>query len=54
MTGNIIFIDTETAGLGDSDPTIQIAAIVTRDWQEVESFERKIVFDPKQIGRAHV
>lgn len=49
MTGNIIFIDTETAGLGDSDPTIQIAAIVTRDWQEVESFERKIVFDPKRV-----
>lgn len=43
----VTFMDTETGGLRPEHPTIQIAAIsVDSEWKELETFERKIVFDP--------
>jgi DNA polymerase III epsilon subunit-like protein len=43
----VVFFDTETGGLKPEHPTIQLAAIaVGPDWQELETFERKIAFDP--------
>lgn len=43
---SIVFLDSETAGLRPEHPTIQLAAIaVGPDWQELETFERKIAFD---------
>lgn len=45
-TSRIVFFDTETGGLKPDHPTIQLAAIaVDADWQEMETFERKIAFD---------
>ena len=44
-----IFFDVETGGVEDHHPIVQIAAIaVTPDWSEVETFERKIQFDPRK------
>lgn len=42
----LVIFDTETGGLLDHHPTIQIAAIaVDDDWTEIAAFERKIRFD---------
>ncbi len=45
MIPTTVFVDLETGGVEDTNPTIQIAAIAVDDWQEVASFERKIQFD---------
>lgn len=45
--GRLCFLDLETGGLRVEQPIIQIAAIaVDGDWNEVESLEFKIAFDP--------
>lgn len=42
---SLVIFDTETAGLTDRHPTIQIAAIaVDNDWVEIAAFERKLQF----------
>lgn len=46
MRGTTVFIDFETGGTETEHPNIQVAAIAVRGWKEVESFERKIDFDP--------
>lgn len=52
----IVFFDTETGGLEDRHPTIQIAAVaVAEDWREVGCFEAKIMFqesdaDPEALA----
>lgn len=43
--GTTVFFDLETGGVSDVHPDIQLAAIATRDWEEVATFERKIQFD---------
>ncbi len=48
MKGPVVFIDLETGGLAPHHAEIQVAAIAVEDWREVEVFERKIVFDPKE------
>lgn len=50
MTGNIIFFDTETTGLEDTDATIQIAAIATKGWEEIDAFDAKIEFDLERVN----
>lgn len=41
-----VFFDTETGGLEDRHPTIQIAAIaVNAAWEEIGIYERKLRFD---------
>jgi len=46
---NVVYFDTETGGLKPEHPTIQLAAIaVAPDWKEVQTFERKIIFDPSK------
>jgi len=46
---SICFFDFETAGLQPEHPEIQLAAIaVAPDWTEVETFERKILFDEEK------
>jgi DNA polymerase III epsilon subunit-like protein len=48
MGSSLVFFDIETAGLRPVDPTIQLAAIaVGPDWREIETYERKIAFDPR-------
>lgn len=43
---SLIIFDTETGGLEPKHPTIQIAAIaVDAVWNEIDRFERKILFD---------
>ena len=43
---SLVIFDTETGGLTDRHPTIQIAAIaVDHDWIEVAAFERKLRFN---------
>jgi DNA polymerase III epsilon subunit-like protein len=43
---SVVFFDTETGGLTPAHPTIQLAAIaVDSEWNELETFERKISFD---------
>lgn len=42
----LVFFDTETGGIADDKPTIQLAAVaVDQNWNELESFESKIRFD---------
>lgn len=44
---SIVYFDIETAGLLPQHPIIQLAAIVVGfDWNEIETFERKIAFEP--------
>ncbi len=45
-----IFFDFETGGVLPTHPSIQLAAIAVRDadWQEVASFEAKLIFDEAQ------
>ncbi len=47
MSKFIIFIDTETGGVLDHQPTIQLAAVAMNEdtWREVANFETKIQFD---------
>ncbi|HEX9640549.1 MAG TPA: 3'-5' exonuclease [Candidatus Krumholzibacteria bacterium] len=40
-----LILDTETGGLEDRHPTIELAAIAVRGWEEVAQFERRIRFD---------
>lgn len=40
-----IFFDIETAGLKWTAPTIQIAAVAVENWETVDTFEVKILFD---------
>lgn len=42
---NLVFFDLETGGLELHHPIIQIAAVATMDFQEIDSFESKIMFD---------
>lgn len=43
-----VWFDTETGGVEDHHPTIQVACVVERDWIELETFEAKIKFNPAQ------
>jgi DNA polymerase III epsilon subunit-like protein len=45
-----VFFDFETGGVLEHQPNIQLAAVVVDDstGQEIDSFERKIKFDPAQ------
>lgn len=46
MNQKLVFFDTETGGLLDDSPIIQIAAIATdSDLNELESFQVKLLFD---------
>lgn len=45
MNGTTVFFDLETGGVEDRHPNIQIAAVAVRGWEEVASWERKLVFD---------
>jgi DNA polymerase III epsilon subunit-like protein len=48
VTGPTVYFDTETGGLELRHPIIQLAAVVVApDWSEVETFERKVRFDPR-------
>ncbi len=54
----VVFFDTETGGLTDQHPTIQIAAVATEALREVASFEAKIEFteglaDPEALKLNH-
>lgn len=40
-----LVIDTETGGVEDHHPTIELAAIAVRGWEEVAHFEQRIRFD---------
>lgn len=42
----IVWFDLETGGVEPHHPDIQLAAIATDDFKELESFECKIQFDP--------
>lgn len=47
----IVIFDYETGGVKPEHPNIQLAAIaVDQKWNEVESFERKIKFDPAKCS----
>ena len=56
---SLVFFDTETAGLKDTHPTIQLAAIaVDSGWNVLESFNMKIKFneadaDPEALRMNH-
>lgn len=42
----IVFVDLETGGVKPENPNIQLAAIaVNESWDELETFEAKIIFD---------
>lgn len=44
---SVVVFDFETGGLSPHHPNIQLAAIAVDDsWNEIESFESKIAFDP--------
>lgn len=45
MTHRIVFFDFETAGLEPAHASIQLAAVATEAFVEVDVFEAKIVFD---------
>jgi len=47
MTHRVVYFDLETAGLDPAHADIQLAAVATEDFVEVDSFEAKIVFDLK-------
>jgi DNA polymerase III epsilon subunit-like protein len=46
MDKPIVWFDLETGGLRWKNPNIQLAAVVTEGEEEVDYFERKILFDP--------
>lgn len=47
----LVFFDLETGGLELNHPIIQIAAVaVGSDWKELETFQRKIKFDPARCA----
>lgn len=56
---SIVFFDFETGGVSPDHPNIQLAAIaVDSDWNELETFERKIQFkesdaDPEALKMNH-
>ena len=45
MTHRIVFFDFETAGLEPTHEPIQLAAVATESFVEVDAFEAKVVFD---------
>lgn len=48
MNDTTIFVDLETGGVEDRHPNVELAAIAVRDWEEVDRFERRILFDEKE------
>lgn len=40
-----VYFDLETGGIEDHHPDIQLAAVAVRDWDIIDTFERKIQFD---------
>ena len=58
MTHRIVFFDFETAGLDPTHASIQLAAVATESFVEVDAFEAKIVFDesladPEALAKNH-
>lgn len=52
MRKNItVFIDIETGGREFRRPIIQVAAIAVRNWEEIDVFERKILFSPDECSK---
>lgn len=47
-----VFFDLETGGVEERHPNIQLAAVAVRDWEIVDTFERKIRFDPAMCDPA--
>jgi len=47
MKTTTIFMDLETGGVEDHHPDIQLAAVAVREWEILDTFERKIAFDER-------
>ena len=47
----VVYFDLETGGLGENHPDIQIAAIATEAFTEIEAFEAKIQFQEELADR---
>lgn len=43
-----VFLDIETGGLKFDAPIIQIAAVAIKGWEEIDFFERKILFSSEE------
>lgn len=47
-----VFFDLETGGVEEKHPNIQLAAVAVREWKIVDTFERKILFNPAECDPA--